>query len=545
MKKYVKRLFALLLCIVMLVALVACNKTPANNTNNTTPTPNNNTNTNTDDTPDDAPPVDDTPDDSGPKRDNLVVAITTDSGTLDPLYNVGWDFLNVLRMMYEPMWEYQQGQVMRMVLAESVDASDPLHWVIKLKEGITFSNGNPFTASDVIFSLWRANNRVGVSAFIPELDLEKSKATDDYTVELYYTEASIGHLATFASIYMFDEETFNDDTVSTTVIGTGPYEIANYVVNSHINLKTRDGYWGNTPAIPNLEFRVLAEEAQRVNALQMGEVDIATVPFQDITYVQGMDNLEVYLFAADTASTLYMNTTTTREGFSTMDETARHAIAYAIDRDAIVNIVYDGFAKVSRFPLSGGTQDAEERFMDLGVYGHGYDPELAKQLAESSGLVNKKLLMINNGTPTNSLICEMIQANLKAIGVEVEVQSFDAGSWLTLVFDETQWDMAVDFTFGGTCAAGYRSWTRMHAGGAYLKSPWPGNEEFLPIIETIMQLTDPAVLSDLYMQLTEIHVNAMIWFELVDTMVPSAYTKGLKGWAPMLSGNIIYTDLSW
>ncbi|MDR0906549.1 MAG: ABC transporter substrate-binding protein [Oscillospiraceae bacterium] len=485
---------------------------------------------------------------SSSAKDTLTIAVTSDSGTLDPLYNVGWDLLNALRMIYEPLWEYQGDGTQRFILAKDFTAETPTKWLIHLRDDVTFSNGNPFTADDVLFSLWRANNRIGVQAFISELDYDNCKAIDDYTVELNFTEASISFTATFASIYMFDKESFDDATSSTVTIGTGPYSLDAYVVNSHMNLVARDGYWGTAPNIPNLQFRVMGEEAQRVNAIQTGEVDIASIPFQDVKYVQTLDNLNVNLFTGNTSASLYMNISSTRKLFSELDATARLAIAYAIDREAIRDIAYDGFAEISRYPLSTGAVDDYDALYDMGIYGepdYGYNPAKAKELAESSGLVNYEIKLINNGSAVNALISELVQTNLKDIGVKVNIFSLDAGSWLTVMFDETQYDMALDFNFGETVAAGYRAWVRMAAGGSYTKEPWEGSDVVLPILETIMSQTDQKILDDYYMTITKAHVNAMLWYELVDVLVPTAYDKTLKGYAPMRSGNIIYTDLSW
>ena len=480
-------------------------------------------------------------------RDDLYVALSQDSGTLDPLYNVGWDLINALRMLYEPLWEYEGGRVLRYVLAKEIVEVTPTEWLITLRDDVVFSNGSKFDAEDVLFSLWRANNREGQSPFLRELDYDACSIVDPYTVRLIWTEPSIAFMGTFGSIFMFDKETYDDATSASTPIGTGPYKVVDYVIQSHLDLEARSDYWaGTTPPIPNLHFRMISEEAQRVNALQTGEVDIAQVPFQDITYVQGLPGLIVDLWMGNFTSVLHMNPTTSRNVFSELPVEARFAIAHAIDREAIVDIAYDGFAEVSRAPLSAGTTDIYPALLDMGIYGepnYAYNPDLARQEAIDSGLVNYTPLCINNGSATNSLISEMIQSDLKAIGVNIEVLSLDSGSWLTYAFDETQWDMAVDFTFGDQMGGAYRMWARMI--GGYMTSPWPGSERFVEIVDTIMQKTDQNELNALYMELTQIHTAALPWFTLCDTLTPTAYNSDLKGWAPMLNGSINYIDLSW
>ena len=484
-------------------------------------------------------------------RDVLNIAYAQDSGTLDPIYNVGFDILNGIRMLYEPLWE-QFGQdknlEYRYVLAESAEMTDDYTLLVRMKDNAYFASGNKVTAEDVLFTLDKANNREGLTAMFRTMDMEKTKVVDERTIEIVFTERAIDLRAGFATFYVYDRLSYDAATIATVPVGSGPYKLDSYVVGSQLNLVTRDDYWGGkSDIIPKLNFKKLSEEAQRVNALMTGDVDIATVPFQDIDYVnEEIDDMEVFFFSGDTTCVVHMNPTIKRNCFSELGVDARRAIALAIDRESIVKVVYSGYAKVSRFPLSTGTADAYPELFDLGIYGEGYNPTLAKELAQSSGLVNYKPLLINNGSPVNSLITEIIQLNLASIGVEIEVQTLDSGSWLTVAFDESQWDMAVDFTFGGTVAAGYRTWVRMI--GGYLTSPWPGSERFIELVEgppAITEISDYNVLNAYYKELTDIHVAAIPWFILCDVLVPTAHHKDLKGWQPMRSGNIIYTDLRW
>ena len=76
-----------------------------------------------------------------------------------------------MRLVYEPLWEYDEAmQNIRWVLATSIDKSDPLNWIVKLRHDVKFANGNPFTAEDVVYSLWLANNRKGEPAYFTYMD---------------------------------------------------------------------------------------------------------------------------------------------------------------------------------------------------------------------------------------------------------------------------------------------------------------------------------------------------------------------------------------
>ena len=592
MKKTISKILAVLLCCILIAGIAACgngNKdgTPANNTS--TGTSNNagssdsggnaNNGGNTSNDPG-------TANNAGQAPEGTVnIAIMNDRGTLDPMYAWGWDFTWPLHTVYEPFWYYTADGQVRFILATGYELleptdehraireeirgkdattgepivynSDPSVWRIYLREGVTFANGNTFDAKDAELSLYRANNRVGEPAFISEY--LTTLIVDDYTIDVVMSTSNLGHLAAFNGMVMFDVESFDADSIATATNGTGPYEVTDYVINSHFHVTARDNYWGEAPAIKNLHFKALMEEAQRVNALAAGEIDMTNVPFQEINYVRDLPGVTVELFPVTETRTLYMNPTTTRQGFSVLDQNgtdARRAIAYAIDKEAIVNIVYDGNTNVARHQVSTGIADADPSLFDLGIYSDGYDPVKAKELAESSGLVAhtqaNPLVLVNNGTPDFKLCCELIQANLNDIGVKVDIVTFDAGSWLTVVFDETQWDMAVDFTSGDTWAQAFRSWTYYHVGGAYLRSPWPGvsaedRQWFLDQMDTNLTL-DINSISQYYARMTQIHEDAILWIGLLDYTYPRAYSDKLQGWDNLYNrgngGNPLYRYMS-
>ena len=128
--------------------------------------------------------------------------------------------------------------------------------------------------------------------------------------------------------------------------------------------------------------------------MQIGTVDIAQIPYQDIEFVQGLDGLPFICSTAMTR-TLFFNPSEQSVFYHNPD--ARKAVALAIDSQAIADISYSGFADVSRLPVAVANVDVEDSYLDLGVYGIGYNPELAREYAEKAGIVGKKILLINNG----------------------------------------------------------------------------------------------------------------------------------------------------
>jgi peptide/nickel transport system substrate-binding protein len=483
-------------------------------------------------------------------KDTVTMAIMQDRGTLDPLYLVGWDNQQAMRLVYEPLWEYDETNTfIKWVLATSIDDTDPLAWIITLRDDVYFSNGNKFTARDVLFSLWLANNRVGEPPYFRHMDNDANRAIDDYTVEIIFTEYRVGLEFTFATIFMYNEETYDFDTVAMQAMGSGPYILTDYVIGSHKNFELRDDYWGVLPPIRYVNFRVLIEEAQRVNALQTGEVDIARVPFQDIDFVRSLPHMNVRLANARSQRSLFVNASHPDSPFfDNLD--ARKAIFYAVDPQGILDVVYSGFGMISRGPYTQHVPNPNEADFDLGIYGNFYQPEYARELAISSGLVDwpYPIRFINNGAPDMVMVAELTQAYLRDIGITVDILSLDPGSWLAYRFDSSTFDMLVDFTGSATAAGDLAVWW-LYAGNFPNdygdEYPWypPELERMRYLGDMVMGVTDPAEVARIVTEMNQYLIDQYYVVNYVDMVTAQARHVDLV--VDMSGGWIDWMTLYW
>jgi len=480
-------------------------------------------------------------------KDNLTVVVTQDGGTLDPVFLYMNDIQPALGLIYDTLWAMDENDNMEMRVATAVDRTDPLKWIISLRDDVYFENGNKLTAEDVLFSVWRVENRRGEPALFGNVDYEACRAIDEYTVEICFSIYNINIVYNFAGTYLFNKETFDEDKIASKAIGSGPYTVDEYVVNSHLKLKRRDGFWGDPALIDTITFRVMVEEAQRVNALRTSEVDISAVPFQDVEFVQSLPDLEVLISSGTMTTSVWMNTHPDA-GLFTNNLDARFAVAYAIDPNAVLNVAFSGFGKVGRAPYSSGIADVFPELLDMGYYGIGYDPELAKEYAEKAGLIGKTIVLINNGSPSNVTTCELIHGYMADIGVNVDIRSYDMGSWLAILFDGSAWDMAIDFTAGNTVAQALSFWWAMQAAGDYANpdsvSTYPGKLRYIELADDIMSVTDRAELDSRYMEMTKILNEAMIYFTLIEGVSAQAYNSKLV-LPRMAYGAIDYRSAYW
>jgi len=168
---------------------------------------------------------------------------------------------------------------------------------------------------------------------------------------------------------------------------------------------------------------------------------------------------------------------------------------------------------------------------NLGIYADDYNAELAKQLAESSGITEKSIKLINNGSSADALTCELIQADCKRIGVTVEVVTMDPGSWLTTMFDETAYDMCVDIisvppdTFSGS----YQMSILYLAGGSYVNYQFEGHDRALEILNNVMSNDDVDERKAMIYELAQISTEQMLWYNLVTPTSAVGMNDGLGG----------------
>ena len=436
MKKTRKIVAMLLACLLVVSILASCGKTTTPNGNaggNTTPTPN--TNTGTDDNTD----TDDTAPVSNPDR-VLNLAVTQDSGTLYPLGITG-GFISVGYAFYEPLYHTLEDGSRRWMLATGLDRISDIQYTLTLREGIKFSNGNPMTAEDVMFTMEQCAANPQFALNVKVIDFEKTKVTGDYTIDLWYTEYNASQEPGFASLLVMDKESFDEASLAREPIGTGAYLVDEYVVNSHLSLTARDDYWGGEVPIKKVKYHVINEEAQIINALETGVIDYSgTVALKDASYVEDMG----YTVNVNPGRYTLVTMFSMREGTPLASKEARWAIAHAIDREAIVEIVTYGLGEVPVYGSSKHLYDYEDRYANTNdIYAIGYDPVLAEQYADQSGLKNQTLRIITNGSTQFNTIAEMVQSNLLDIGVKADILSYDQATYFPTLMDDSNYEIAI------------------------------------------------------------------------------------------------------
>jgi peptide/nickel transport system substrate-binding protein len=450
-------------------------------------------------------------------------------------------------MYAEPLYDnYSEDGEIRWLLATSMEEESDTVWIFHLREGVKFSNGNSFTADDVLFTLDLCCNTEGQYPYFPNLDFDACEIIDDYTIQVVFTQFDFSYYNNFTQMQILDAESYDPSSYASNPVGTGPYIVSDYVVNSHLYLTANEEYWGDTAQIQNLRFVVMNEDTQRVNALETGAVDVVTeVPLQDVDYVSTIDGYTVTTKAARNASSIWFNVT---EGniFNNVD--ARKAVCHAINKQQIINMAYSGQAEECLWAHSNSAADFDENCINIDdTYSIGYDVELAQQYADASGLTGQTVTLITNGASDYVTMAEVIQQNLNVIGVTVKIINYDEATFNALTLDTTQYDLYLRDVQAptNTAAQNYNGWIPVLPHLADCLWLGDGAERFLELNSQIMSIHDESERAKAILEMTQLFEAAPAWYAICEANRVIAYNSDLEGvyYVPYL--NTYYNDWSW
>lgn len=316
-------------------------------------------------------------------------------------------------------------------LAESIEQADDTTWVVKIKDGIKFSNGKSFDAAAAKASIEyiiKDGNNKRLKGLLNAKSIEADGLT--LTIHTDGVNAVVPNVLADVNMIMFDVNE-NSDDYNKGLVGTGPYVLQKKDADGNMDLIRNETYWAGKPAAAAVHTKSGLDSTAQVNAMLNGEID-----FVQLSGTQGADisrfeadagKYDIQQFDQGRLFYLYVNP----DAAGTQDAKVREALQYAFDRDAIVNGVYGKRASTttSIFPK-------DSRFYQENVKDVSYNAEKAKNLLKEAGYtdtnndgfvdkdgVNLKLHIVNyaaNGFPTLS---EVLQSQLKEIGVDSDLET--------------------------------------------------------------------------------------------------------------------------
>ncbi|MVO17945.1 ABC transporter substrate-binding protein [Parasedimentitalea huanghaiensis] len=358
---------------------------------------------------------------------SVTIGLTSDPSHLYPLAGEELSSNIMYYHLYDPLVKRSGDLSFGPGLAESWENVDDVTWRFKLREGVTFHNGNAFTAADVVYTVNKAREsiRPGLVANIAEIT-----AIDDLTVEFKTPKPYAVLPNDLAELLILDEEytsATGDEQMDLKPMGTGPYMLGEWVKEEKLTLKAFDAYWAGAAKIKNVTFRPITNPATRTAALLTGEVDvIQDLAVRDVDRVKRDDMFNVITRPSLLNVVLAMDmreNSPTIEGKNPMtDQRVRQAIAQAVDVQAINKIVMNGLATPSDqfVPASHNGYVDSLSFRDM----YPLDVEKAKALMAEAGYADGFTMTLdatNNRYVNDAQIAQALASMLAKIGVTLEL----------------------------------------------------------------------------------------------------------------------------
>lgn len=440
------------------------------------------------------------------ERETLIVGVQGLPGTMEPsreLSNVGSrvtysvfdmlirrDFLdnNKLVPSLATEWERTSDTVLR----------------LKLREGVTFHNGEAFTADDVKFTFERmmdpdsplSEARTYYASF------KEIRVIDDYTVEIetFIPDPLLeNRLATWGAWIVpkdyYEEVGGTVEAFGAAAVGAGPYRVVSLNPDKELILERYDGYWGDLPPVKQVIFRVIPESSTRVIALINGEVDIITnIPPDQIPTMQAADNVVLKQIPLANMHVLRYNTNHP----VLADKRLRQAMNLAIDRQLLIDTLWGGKAvplRSHQFEEYGPLYNPDRPLTP-------YDPERARELVEASDYDGSVITYLTqadyytNGLQAGQAIIEM----WRAVGINAEIRLRQPGE--SIPNEEV---MVANWSNSSILAdpdgALWRGWG---ANSATQRNYWNAPEEFNLLGEEARSTLDIEVRYDNYQRMLDI-----------------------------------------
>jgi peptide/nickel transport system substrate-binding protein len=471
----------------------------------------------------------------------LVVGLVAEPVNLDPAQVTDLNSTRVGRRIVETLVTFPEESTQVVPgLAESWTVSkDGLRYTFKLRKGVRFHDGTPFDAEAVKFSIERQFNpehpasKLGKYPFAGYFfgNLKAVEVVDPVTVEFVLKEprASFVTVMTSAAASIVSPtavKKFGQD-YALQPVGTGPFKFGSWERGQRVVLEKNPGYWRFPVKLDRVVYRPIVEDQARLTELLTGALDLIVGTPPD--YVAQLEtNAKVTLLRQVGAHVWYLGINNQKKPFA--DKRVRQALNFAVNKEAIVRDVLKGTGSLSAGPVLPKTWGA-----DGGLKPYPYDPERARKLLAEAGFPNgfsTTLWVPESGSGMQSPVAmsTVVQSNLKAVGVNVTLQTMEWGAYLAKLRTKEQELFALSWMAGNEDPdmvmyplLHSSQWTPNGPNRALYK-----NEKFDELLHQARLTTDEKKRADLYRQAQRILADDPPWIFVDHEIQTAAHVKRVQ-----------------
>lgn len=475
---------------------------------------------------------------SGTGRTDLNLRIGDAFSTVDP-HNLSLNAdISLSRQIYEPLyWINDEGEEIPMLATQYSVSEDGLTWTFTLRDGVTFHNGDPLKASDVVYSYERCFDNAYMQEKVEAID--SVTAPDDSTVEFHLKYQFSPLMEKIASIGIVSEsfaEANKDEQgfLGFNACGTGAYTVKEAIQDVSITLEAYPDYWDGEAPIKTLNFELITDDTTAITAFEAGEIDAMNIPSANWQQISESGEYSTYSQPSNNVTYLIFNTEV--EPFN--NQTLRQAIAHAINREDIIAVAADGLAEptttLATPYMFGYTEDHIT---------YEYDPEKAKELLAEAGYPNGLDIgsMKTLGGTYFETVLQVVQAQLSEIGITSTIEGMDGNALVNdcitgnFTFADMGQTMGLDYDFMKTY------FNEEYVNG--LNMSRYTDSTIQDLFNQAASTTDQDTRLELYQQIEDLTQEACAYIPLYITQTNTAWNKDLN-FTPSVTG-ILYKDCSW
>lgn len=468
----------------------------------------------------------------------VIAAIAGEPDQLDPHKTSAYFSFEVLENVFDTLVEPDENLQMRPALAESWEVSDDeLTWTFRLRPGVAFHDGSPLTADDVAFSYNRIIDEelTNVDKFSAVTSVE---APDPATVVIRVDRPvpnMLTNLGGFKGMAIVSRRNVESGEIATHPIGTGPFAFANQRSGDSITLVANPDYWDGAPDISGVRFRFISEPSTALSALQAGEIDWTdSVPPQR---VQQLRNDESVTLAVEPSNDYwYLALNEAREPWN--DVRVRQAIAYAVDRDAIVQATSYGTAAKNMLAIPEGNPwyVPYDRYDEGGL-------DKARELLDEAGVRPRNLdMLVTTDYPETVTAAQIVADNLAPLGITVNIRTVDFATWLDEQ-NKGNFDMLMMGWLGNIDPDDFY-YAQHHTDGTSNAQKF-SDPEVDRLLDAGRVETDRQARFDDYRRAATMIADQVSYIFLYNPSVIQAWNPALQGYQARRDGAVRFRDAHW
>jgi peptide/nickel transport system substrate-binding protein len=469
-------------------------------------------------------------------RDTLRIAIGAEPESLDPVNMTSAPAATVGEHVVERLIYMEEDGTLTPMLATDWEANaDSTVWTFQIREGVTFHDGEPLNAEAVAVNLRRfVDPEVGAAYAFLLGSVEEIEAIGEYELQLTLAQPFapiLSHLShSFVGIVSPAQlEPLGPNDTFEIPIGTGPYRMTAWSRGEQIVLEVNEDYHGSASQIPTIEFNFIPESSALIVALETGEADaIMRVPPQEVPRLEAEPGIEVV--SETSVRTIYIGFNNQKEPFN--DPLVRRALNHAIDKQAIVDGLFDGAFTPADAPIVPAV------FGHKSVGPYEYDPELARELLAEAGFPDGLSMTIHHPTGRyllDATVAEAVQDMLADVGVDATLETREWSSYLEFTSqppEQAEYDafmlgwgtVTLDADYGIYALLHSRQWNPNGNNRGFYR-----NEQVDELLDEARVETDPTVRESLYGEVMDLIWDDAPWIFLYNEGQINANRTNVEG----------------